>query len=179
MDIARPFVVAMVLGLGTFFIIQVFFTKMDQNTQAYAADAIEKFVDDSCTSGYIAPGSYLEMTRRINNTNNLYNLSIVHEAKVVSPYVAADGTEKEGQFVVTNVTYNKEEILDEMFPMNETDYYNYILGNGDYLKVTLSLKEPTMAGKLFARISKGHAPKTIVYSYGGYVGNTEENGMLK
>ncbi len=179
MDIARPFVVAIVLGLGTFFIIQIFFTKMDQNVQSYTADAIEKFVDDSCTSGYISPQAYLEMTRRINNTGNLYKLSVVHEAKVVSPYVDANGDEKEGQFVVTNATYNKEEILDEMFPMNETDYYNYPLGNGDYLKVTLSLKEPTMAGKLFARISKSHEPKTIVYSYGGYVGNTEENGMIK
>ena len=178
MDIARPFVIAFLLGFGAFFTIEVFFTKMDQNTQAYAADAIEKFVDDACTSGYISPSSYLEMTRRINNTGNLYNLLLVHEAKVVMPYVAADGSEIEGNFVVSNATYNKEEILDEMFPVSSADYFNYVLGNGDYVKVSLSLKEPTMAGKLMARIS-GHEPRTIVYSYGGYVGNTEENGMEK
>ena len=178
MDVARPFVFIFLMAFGTFLTVTIFFTKMDQNVQAYAADAIEEFVDDACTSGYISPTSYLELTRRINNTGNLYNLTLIHEAKVVMPYVTEDGSEVEGSYVVSNTTYAKEEILDEMFPSNSTDYYNYALKSGDYIKVSLSLKEPTMAGKLMALIS-GYEAKTIVYSYGAYVGSTEENGIVK
>lgn len=178
MDVSRPFVYSLGILLVTVFTVQAFFIKLDQNVQSYVDDAVTDFVNDSCASGYIAPENYLKMARRINNTGNLYNLSLIHEAKVVMPYVKENGSEVKGSFVMSNTTYNKEEILDEMFPVNTTDYYNYKLNNGDYLKVTLNLKEPTPAGKLFSFIS-GTELKTIALSYGAYVGNQEENGMLK
>ncbi|WP_026667606.1 hypothetical protein [Butyrivibrio sp. AE2005] len=178
MDISRPFVYAIGLFLITVFIVQVFYIKFDQNVQSYVDDAVTDFVNDSCASGYMSPESYLKMARKINNTGNLYTLSMIHEAKVVMPYVKESGKEVKGSFVVSNSTYNKEEILEEMFPVNTTDYYNYMLNNGDYVKVTLNLKEPTPAGRLFAFLS-GTELKTIEFSYGAYVGNREENGMVK
>ena len=178
MDIARPYVYGFGLFFGTFFIILLFFIKIDQNTQAYCEDAVNKFVGNACSSGYIAPSDYIEMMQRINNTGNLYNVRITHNAKVVMPYVDESGSEVKGSYVKSEVTYNKEEILEEMFPFNTTTYNNYPLGNGDYIQVTLSLKQPTLAGKLFARLSRNEI-KTIRYNKGGYVGNNEENGMLK
>lgn len=178
MDVSRPFIYSVGLLVITVFTIQVLYIKLDQNVQSYVDDAVTKFVNDACASGYISPENYLKMARKINNTGNLYNLSIIHEAKVVMPYVKEDGSEVKGSFVISNSTYNKEEILGEMFPTNTTDYYNYRLNNGDYVKVTLNLKEPTPAGRLFSFFSKTEL-KTIAFSYGAYVGNQEENGMLK
>ena len=115
MDISRPFVYAIGLFLITVFIVQVFYIKFDQNVQSYVDDAVTDFVNDSCASGYMSPESYLKMARKINNTGNLYTLSMIHEAKVVMPYVKENGKEVKGSFVVSNSTYNKEEILEEMF----------------------------------------------------------------
>ena len=178
MDVSRPIIFSFGLLIITIFTVQIFYTKLDQNVQSYVDDAVTDFVNDSCASGYISPENYLEMTRRINNTGNLYNLSMIHEAKVVMPYVSESGEEKIGSYVVSNNTYNLQEILDEMFPTTDTSYYNYPLNNGDYIKVTLTLKAPTPAGRLFSMLS-GQEVKTILFSYGGYVGNMEENGMLK
>ncbi len=178
MDISRPFVYVAALFTITVFIVQSFYIKLDQNVQSYVDDAITDFVDDSCASGYISPSNYLEMTRRIGNTGNLYNLNLIHESKATMPYVDNDGNEVAGAYVASNNTFNKQEILDEMFPQGTTEYYNYALRNGDYIKVTLSLKEPTPAGKIFAFLS-GQEVKTISFSYGSYVGSVEENGMLK
>ena len=178
MDISRPFVFLAGLFMMTMFICQIFFAKLDQNVQSYCSDAITNFVDDACASGYISPSSYLEMTRRINNTGNMYNLNLIHEARVLAPYVDKSGKEVKGSYVVSNSTYNKEEILEEMFPSSNKKYYNYPLNNGDHIQVTLSLKEPTMAGRIFALLS-GNEIKTIGYSYGGYVGSMEDNGMKK
>lgn len=178
MDISRPIVYTIGIFAMTIAIIQMFFIKLDQTSDAYINDAITDFVQDSCASGYISPENYLKMTRRINNTGNLYQLNLIHEAKVVMPLVKEDGTEELGSYVRSNNTYNKDEILGEMFPADTTEYYNYPLNNGDYIKVTLSLKEPTPAGKLFSFFSK-HEINTIAFSFGAYVGNYEENGMLK
>ena len=178
MDISRPIVYSIGIFLITLFIVQVFYVKLDQNVQAYVDNAINEFVDDTCASGYISPENYLQMTRKVNNTGNMYELTLIHEAKVVMPYVAEDGTEQIGSYVLSSMTYNKQEILDEMFPINDPFYYNYPLNSGDHIKVTLSLKEPTPAGRIFSFLS-GREVKTIAYSYSGYVGSKEENGMIK
>ena len=178
MDVSRPIVYSLGILLITIFIIQVFYVKLDQNVQAYIDNAVNEFVDDTCATGYISPEKYLLMTGRINNTGNVYELTLTHEAKVVMPYVSEDGTEKIGSYVLSNVTYNKQEILDEMFPINDPFYYNYPLNSGDNIKVTVSLIEPTPAGRIFSYFS-GKEVKTIAYSYGGYVGSKEDNGIIK
>lgn len=178
LDVARPFVVGFGIFFATYFTILLFFTKMDQNTQAYCEDAINEFVANSCSAGYISPSAYLEMTKRVNNTGNMYEVTITHDAKVVMPEVNEDGDEVEGSYVVSVMTFNNEEILEEMFPYGSSTYYNYPLNNGDEIKVSLSLKSPTLAGRLFSYISKNEV-KTIRYNKSGYVGNNEDNGLNK
>ena len=177
MDIARPLIIIITLAFFTFSIIEVMFLGMDHVAQAYVDDAIEEFVDDSCASGYISPSKYLLMANRINNTGNLYDVKIQHDAKVMMPLIEGD-TEVYGSYVTSVVTYNREEILSEMFPLSSTENNNYPLGTGDYLSVSLSLKSPTPAGRFIAFMT-GREIKTIRYRYGATVGNFEENGMLK
>lgn len=151
--------------------------KMDQNAQMVVNDAIEDFVDTSCASGYISPENYTRMMKRITATKNVYNVEVTHQSKVVQPYVNPDGTTKTGAYVDSYNVYRDDEIIDILFPDSTTTYNNYPMKSGDYLKVTLTLAKPTMAARIKAMITK-NAYNTISYSYGSYVGSSEENGML-
>ncbi len=151
------------------------FIKMDSNAQTYCNDAVVEFVDKSRASGYISAESYIEMMSRINNTNNLYKVSITHQSKTFVPLTDGNGNELGGVAEAYN-TYYKDEILDYIFADDGMDgYHNYALKNGDYLKVSFELEEPTIGTRIVTFFSV-HTPKTIYGTYGGYVGSTEENG---
>ena len=177
-EISQPIAYLCGILFTTFVVLLVFTGKMDNNSQSYVNDAVEEFVDDSCTTGYIAPEKYMKMVKRINNTGNLYNVTILCNSKATSPYVdPEDDTEKADAYANSYSTYNKSEVLDYMFPDDTTTYNNYNMKNGDYLKVSVSLKQPTYSARLLAYITKDPV-KTISYSYGSYVGNYEENAAV-
>ena len=165
------------LFISVFFITIIFTVKLDNDSQTYCDNAVHEFVDQSRATGYISPQAYLEMVNTMNNTGNLYDIEMVHRSTKMTPYVDAAGNEKKGAFVEIYDAYYKEEIVGELFPMNTSSYGAYPLKNGDYIKVSYSLKEPTLAAKMISMIST-HSLKTIYGSYGGYVGSTEENGAF-
>lgn len=180
MDVfTRPFVYIIGIFLTLVVVFNIYMAKMDNDAQSYCNDAIEEFVDKSRSSGYISPESYLTMARRVNNTGNLYELEIVHQSKTTVPLTNPDGTnvvDADGNIVSDTTysynSYNKEDILTILFPNDPNeDYGRYDLKNGDYLKVSLNLKEPTLAARLYSKWS-GTQLKTIAGSYGGYVGST-------
>lgn len=174
--IAKPIGYVMGILFISFVLLSIFAGKMDQNVQTYCNDAVEEFVDDACAAGYIAPGEYLQMAERLGNTGNMYNITLVHQSKTMMPYVKSDGTIVQGSYVQSYNLYRGDEILTYIFPAGE-DYRNYPLKNGDYLQVTISLKEPTLAARL-ARVFTKTDLKTISYSYGAYVGNMEDNPIM-
>ena len=172
MDISRPLFYMIVIFLTSYLIVYMFTSQFDHNVQSYISDAVNEFVDDCCTSGYIAPQKYMKMMTKIGSTGNLYNVDLYYQSRVAMPLVNDSGDVVEGAFVESYQLFNKEEVLGEMFP-NSTQYQNFPMKNGDFVKVNVSLREPTYAGRL---MSLG---KTIAYSYGAYVGNSEDNGLLK
>ena len=151
--------------------------KIDNDSQTYCDNAVHEFVDQTRATGYISPQAYLEMCEKMNNTGNLYDIKLVHQSTKLTPYVDAAGNEKKGEFAEIYDAYYKEEILSVLFPTNTSFYGSYPLKNGDYIKVSYSLKEPTLASKIIGLIST-HSIKTIYGSYGGYVGSTEEKGAF-
>ncbi len=177
MDIARPISYMFGIFFIAFATVMIFSAKIDQNVQSYVSDAVNEFVDDCCTSGYIAPQKYMRMMSKIGSTGNLYDVDLYYQSRIAMPLVEESGDVVEGAYVDSYQLYNKEEVLSEMFP-NSTAYVNYPMKNGDYIKVSVSLKEPTYAGKLLMFVTKTET-KTIAYSYGSYVGNNEDNGLLK
>lgn len=151
--------------------------KTDQNSQNYVSQAVEEFVDDSCASGYISPDKYITMMQRIGNTGNLYTVDITHKSVTITPAVDKTTNQvEEGEYVRSYNLYRYDEILEEMFPQNTIEYNNYPLKNGDYLAVSISLKEPSIAGKLLRGIIQNEL-KTINFNYGSFVGSTEEAGL--
>lgn len=170
-----PVTYAVCIVFVIFFGIAALCVRMDANAQTYCNDAIVEFVDQSRASGYISAEAYIEMMTRINETNNVYNVSIVHKSMTLVPNTDEYGNDLGGVTHAYN-TYYKDEILDYIFSDDGMDgYHNYALKNGDYLKVSFEITEPTFATKLVTFFST-HTPKTIYGSYGGYVGSTEENG---
>lgn len=174
-EIITPITYAVGICVIVFFAVAGLFIKMDSNAQTYCNDAIVEFVDKSRASGYISAESYIEMMTRINHTHNLYNVSITHQSQTLVPATDDGGNELGGVTYAYN-TYYQDEILDYIFADDGMDgYHNYALKNGDYLKVSFELVEPTIATKAVTLFS-AHTPKTIYGTYGGYVGSTEENG---
>lgn len=158
-------------------VVGIYSAKMDSNAQTYCNDVIEEFVDRSRASGYISAESYLEMMRKINSTGNLYEVEITHQSKTSVPYIDASGNEVQGRYAESYNAYYRNEILGVLFPDGNAGYGNYPLKKGDYLKVNFSLKEPTLGGRMLWFVTRKDI-KTISGSYGGYVGSTEENGLM-
>ena len=174
-EIITPVTYMIGIIVVVFFAVAGLCLKMDSNAQTYCNDAIVEFVDKSRASGYISAESYIEMMSRFGDTNNLYDVSIMHQSQTLVPYTDDNGNELGGITYAYN-TYYKDEILDYIFSDDGIDgYHNYSLKNGDYLKVSFKLEEPTFATKLITFFSP-RTPKTINGAYGGYVGSTEEYG---
>ena len=160
----------------TFVVVAVIYlAKMDYDAQTICNDAVQEFVDKSRASGYISADSYMLMMDRINGTGNLYNVTILHQSRNTSPLVDDDGNVVDNSFIYSYTPYNKDDILSYMFTSSGTTQ-NWSLKNGDYLKISYSLKNPTFASKMYSFWTT-HEYKTIHGSYGGYVGSREENGI--
>lgn len=143
--------------------------KMDYNSQSVCDDAVQQFVDRSRAAGYISASNYSEMVSTITATGNLYNISIYHQSKICYP-----GKDNKG-FDYNYMTYTTDEILNALFDESGGGQYN--MKNGDYLKVTYSLKDPTLGAKIYSMWTS-HSYKSIRGSYGGYVGSAGEMGDM-
>lgn len=175
-ELITPFTFAFGIVLAFVITLCAFTVKLDMDAQSYCDDAVHEFVDTSRASGYISAEAYIDMMTKIGNTGNLYDIEIMHRSKATVPYVKEDGTEVAGKYGDSYNAYYKDEILSYIFPDGNADYGNYPLKNGDYLKVTFQLREPTLGAKIM-RMFSGKTYKTIKGSYGGYVGSLEENGV--
>lgn len=142
-----------------------YFAKVDYDVQTVCDDAVHEFVDKSRTSGYVSANNYNQMIHKMSATGNLYEVHIIHESKICYP----GGSSYDSNYY----TYTTDEILSDIF--DETGAGTHIMKNGDYIKVQYTLKEPTIASKLFGAFST-HTRKSIKGSYGGYVGAALEMG---
>lgn len=172
-----PFTYA--IGVVLVFVIAIcsFAVKTDLNSQSYCDDAVHEFVDTSRSVGYISANAYMKMMDKITSTGNLYEVEIMHQSAQMVPSTQADGTEIPGKFGYSYSAYYDTEILRVVFPEGGDSYGTYAMKNGDYLKVNFRLKQPTLGSNLIGLFSK-KGLKTIYGSYGGYVGSTEENGIM-
>lgn len=158
------------VGIIAMFVIPIclYAIKTDYNSQTVCDDAVQQFVDRSRASGYISYGNYNDMVSTITATGNLYDIKIYHQSKICYP---GNGT----TFDYNYMTYTTEEILEQLFDESGNGQYN--MKNGDYLKVSYSLKEATIGAKIYSFFSS-HTYKSIRGSYGGYVGAAVEMGNM-
>lgn len=174
--IPTPIAFAVSITLIVTMIICGFTIKIDMDTQSYCNDAVHEFVDKSRSVGYISPNAYTEMMQKFGYTGNLYEITIMHQSQYYAPEADIDAHGKESihenELMNAFNTYYEDEILGYIFPTSGTDR-DYELKNGDYLKVSFKLKEPTLGAKILGMFTTGEY-MTISGAYGGYVGSLEE-----
>lgn len=165
-DVLGKFVVIL---FGIFFIFYIPITiislKQDTQKQTYIDDAVTEFVDNVRATGKIAPAEYEQMVERVFMAESPCTIEIFHGAK----YVTVD-TINPGKYVTGSDYFNKQEILDVMYPDNNTKN-TYEMKNGDYIKVTVTNDEPTLGVSLLRVLLPSTGTQAIFTSYGGFIGN--------
>ena len=146
-------------------------TKQDNTIQTVVNDATVTFIDKARSTGYISGTSYLEFMDRLDATGYVYEVHITHLSKEVLPKEGATGDYS----ATWDATY-EDEIGKELFPgtVNKTDT-TYLLKNGDFLKAVVTNKTETMGAKMLNMFGV-HTGTTIYESYGGLVGNEQQEG---
>lgn len=139
--------------------------KQDAISQSYISHETAKFVDSIKNTGFLDREMYMDFINKIDTTNNLYHIEIVHSHKVVEPlYDENTGTLLNDYDIYYRNTY-QDEILDTFDQGKE---YNF--APGDYISVTVANRTRTLATKLMELIySSDLSDEQILVSYGGMI----------
>lgn len=156
--------------VAVFIPLLLFGIKSDQTVQAYAADAVEEFINKSCATGIINSVQYEELVSRLDATGVVYDVYLVHSNKKVSPQVNEDGTVELDSTITFYEEYRNKEIFDLLFA-EDGSTSQYYLNQGDYLKLVINNRTKTFGERMASMFFRGSEGKTILVSRGGYVGN--------
>lgn len=142
--------------------------KQDNTAQSYIDNAVVEFVDNARATARITPQAYEKMIYKINSAHAPCEVKIWHSAKFVLPD-SEIGSDKYSNVVATE-DYGKDVILSCMYP-DDTQSLDYVLKEGDYLKVTVQNESPTLGARLAGVLLPGYNQNSLFTTYGGYVGN--------
>ena len=139
--------------------------KQDAISQNYVSNETTKLVDSVKNSGFLSRNMYLDYIKKIDNTNNLYKIEIVHSHKVVVPLY----DENTGVFLNDYDTYYTNTYQDEIYDSFDhgEDYY---FKQGDFISVTVVNRTKTLATKVMELFYRTDIPdEEILVTYGGMI----------
>lgn len=139
--------------------------KQDAISQNYISKETSQFVDSIKNTGFISREMYQAFITKIDLTNNLYNIEIVHSHKIVEPlYDENTGIFLKNYRIYYRNTY-QDEILDTFDQGKE-----YYFDRGDYISATVVNRTKTLAVKLMELLYRTDIPdEQILVSYGGMI----------
>lgn len=140
-------------------------TKIDGIVATQVRNATTEFVDSGRKAGYISPKTLSNFLDAITITGNVYEVKIEHKTQSAYPSDNGQG------FYYVYTMYDKEDILNYIFPTTG-DNRDYVMKNGDLLKVSVKCLNSTLGNSLYSTFI-GTEFNSINYSYGGYIGNTK------
>jgi len=143
--------------------------KQDVISQSYISNETTKFIDSVKNSGYISLEMYLDYIKKIDATNNLYNIEIVHSHKVVEPIY----DENTGDFLEDYYTYYYSTYQDEILEtLDQGRDYNF--SKDDLISITVKNRTKTIATRLMEIIYSSDIPdEQILVTYGGIIRDDE------
>lgn len=159
-------IMAILIGVVMLFIVPIYqlAQKQDDISQIYVENETTKFVDSIRNSGYISREMYQDYVNKIDKTGNTYNIQICHSHKIVKPNFDDDtGTILNGYDSYFVNTY-QDEVLDA-FDKGE----DYKFNEGDYINVTVSNRNKTMAANLLFTLTHSNADVQVYVTYGGMI----------
>lgn len=154
-------------------------SKLDQNIQTYANDAVEEFVDKARATGIITSASYEEMISRLDATGISYDIHLTHTRSRIEPvFDETDGSIDFGNEYDGTEEYFNDDILSVLYPdIPVSGITSYKMENGDFIKVVAVNSTPTIGSRALRMIFAGYDGKNIQITKSGYVGNESEDGQ--
>lgn len=139
--------------------------KQDAISQTYVSNETTAFIDSIKNSGYISMEMYMDYIHKIDATNNLYKIEIVHAQKIVEP-LYDDNT---GSFLDDYYTYYvnayQDKILETLDQGND-----YKFNQGDYISIKVVNRTKTIATRLMELFYSSDIPdEQILVNYGGMI----------
>ena len=177
-DIVGKFFIIIIGAIFLFFVpVTIVALKQDNTAQVYIDNAVSEFVDNARASARITPEAYEKLVQKIDAAQPGCNIQIIHSSRYITPdqdnaEYKIDGTDTY-EYTSHQEDFFKEDILKDMFMKGGSDTRNdYLLKNGDYLKVIVDNNDaPTLGARLLGSISSKYDQNTLYTSYGGYIGN--------
>lgn len=140
--------------------------KADENAQNYIEYATADFVNTIKNSGCITERTYSDFIKEIDRTNNLYNIEIEHQHKVVDPIYDEETGVFQNTYRTNYYSTYQDDILNEIFDGSG----KYSMNKDDIISVRVSNRNKSFASKLQQIIYHREMPVvSIVANYGGVI----------
>ena len=160
-------IIAIILSVILMFIAPLLYMaqKQDVISQSYVSNKTTEFIDSIKNSGYISMQMYMDYINKIDATNNLYNIEIVHAKKVVEPLY----NENSGNFLEDNYIYYVNTYQDKILETLDKGE-DYKFSQGDYISITVVNRTKTIATRLMELFYSSDVPdEQILVTYGGMI----------
>lgn len=160
-------IIAIILSVVLMFIVPMLYMaqKQDVITQSYVSNKTTEFIDSIKNSGYISMEMYMDYIHKIDATNNLYNIEIVHAKKVVEP-LYDDNT---GEFLEDNYIYYVNTYQDKILETLDQGV-DYKLSQGDFISIIVVNRTKTIATRLMELFYSSDIPEEQIFvTYGGMI----------
>lgn len=139
--------------------------KQDAISQNYITNETARFVDSIKNTGHLSREMYMDYVKKIDATNNLYKIEIVHSHKIVEPLY----DENTGTFLNEYNTYYRNTYQDDIMDAFDRGEEYYFV-RGDLLSLTVLNRTKTLATKLMELFYASDIPdEQILVTYGGMI----------
>lgn len=143
-----------------FFIpIQYFAIKQDMISQTYVTTQTTYLVDSVRNIGYLSKEMYETYLRKLQGTNNTYEIKITHYEFVYE--------EEQEEYTKHSFCTYEDDILEEIY--DELGNGRYEFHQGDYLMIKVHNKNKTFGSFLTSHIGIGSMNEQIQVVYGGAI----------
>ncbi len=168
--------VTFLFGAVLLFIVPIMLiaVKQDDTKQTHLDDAVVEFVDNARAAGEITPDAYEQLTKRVDQAHQQCKIRMEYQSVYEYPVETTIDGINTYTFQRYLQSFNKEDITREMYPGGGNQPHSFALREGGYLHVDVTNITPTLGTKMLRLFLPGYAGRTLLASYGGYVGNNKQ-----
>lgn len=139
--------------------------KQDEIVQAYVTQETVRFTDAIKNNGYLTGDMYLSFSQSLSKTDNIYEISITYQHRVINPVYSEDGVFQDKISVNYENVYS-DDIRKALFEGTGTYYFQ----QGDYISVSVKNREKTLSARLKELLYRIDMPDAQIYAvYGGEI----------
>ena len=172
--------------------ITIVLVKQDDTRQVLIDDAVVEFIDNARASGEISPTAYDRFVSRVSAAYSPCDIQIYYESSHETPVPTTDAAGNFNGYTYKRAlqTYGKDDITDYMFyetdaagnvikdgsgrPVDADEKKDFPLKEGGYISAKVTNLSSTPGTNMIRLFLPQYGGKTLLTSYGGYVGNNKQ-----